>query len=314
MLLKDNETKRCSKCKERKPKAREYFYVDTSAKRGFKSRCKICEGNSYAINDRHGLFNIKWKEIDTLSGIYKITCTVTRKFYIGSAVNICMRWSTHLCDLRKNQHMNKYLQNSFNKYGEESFKFEIIESILSKEMLVEREQFWLDELKPYDRKIGFNILKVAGSCLGKKLKETTKDKLKRVLNKPVLQFDLDGNLIALHISAKEAKRQFGFSTARIYNCANRKIEKYKGFIWIYESEKHSLQERIQSIKISQRTIVQYNLDGVLIKEWNCSISKIAEQLGKTYINIPNCCNGNHSTLGGFIWRYRIGKDKLNEKI
>ncbi|WP_419883938.1 GIY-YIG nuclease family protein [Peribacillus sp. B-H-3] len=314
MSLTDKETKRCSKCKKIMPKTRENFYVDSSAKSGFKSRCKICEGNSYAINERYGLFNIKWKEIDTLSGIYKITCTDTGKFYIGSAVNICMRWSTHLHDLRKNQHENTYLQNSFNKYGEEAFKFEIVESIIDKEMLVEREQFWFDELKPYDRNIGFNILKVAGSCLGKKLKESTKNKLKRVLNKPVLQYDLDGNFIARHISAKEAYRQFGYSTARIYNCANRQIEKYKDFIWIYESDKHTLQGRIQFIRNTGRTILQYDLNGVLIKEWRFSISKIAEQLGKQYINIPNCCNGNQSTSGGFIWRYRIGNEELIKKL
>ncbi|WP_050690548.1 GIY-YIG nuclease family protein [Priestia megaterium] len=308
------ETKRCSKCKEDKPKTNEHFYIDTAAKSGFKARCKTCEGNSYALNGRYGLFDIRWKELNTLSGIYKITCKSNSKFYIGSAVNICARWSTHLNDLRKDKHSNSYLQNSFNLYGEKAFKFEIIESVVKREQLIEREQFWLDDTKPYDRKVGFNIVKVAGNCLGNKLKDSTKEKLKRILNKPVLQYDLDGNFVALHISAKEAKRKFGYSAACIYNCANSKIEKYRGFIWIYNSEKHTLQERINLINKTKRTILQYNLDGILIKEWKCNVREVSDQLGKLYLNIPNCCSGNQSTLGGFIWKYRNGEEELVKKL
>jgi len=92
------------------------------------------------------------------SGIYKITNTKNGKFYIGSSVNIQKRWNAHKRALRKNKHENILLQRSWNKYGEEYFQFEIIEE--TNDVLLQ-EQHYLDELKPYDPKIGFNIGKQA---------------------------------------------------------------------------------------------------------------------------------------------------------
>lgn len=308
------EMKKCSKCKKSMPKSKKYFYVDNSSKSGFKSRCKLCEGNVYAINDRYGLFDVVWKDLECISGIYKITCKKNNKFYVGSAVNICKRWSVHLNELRNNIHSNTYMQNAFNMYGEKSFDFEIIETVFDVNFLIKREQDWLDKLKPYDRKIGFNILKMASNSLGHKTSNKTKEKLKRVLNKPVLQYDLNGKLITWHLSAREASRQYGYSKAQICNCANRKINKYKDYIWIYEADKGTLQERLDTFYKMQRTVLQYSLEGVLVKEWMCSISEISKQLGKVYINIPNCCNGNQETLGGFKWKYRYGIEPLKQNL
>lgn len=63
------------------------------------------------------------------AGIYQITCTANGKIYIGSSVNIKSRISGHKSKLNKGCHDNKYLQNAWNKYGESSFIFEIINTI-----------------------------------------------------------------------------------------------------------------------------------------------------------------------------------------
>ncbi len=63
-----------------------------------------------------------------VSGIYTITNTVTGKLYIGESLDIYRRWhDEHIPQLKKNCHCNKELQNDFNKYGETSFSFEILE-------------------------------------------------------------------------------------------------------------------------------------------------------------------------------------------
>lgn len=67
------------------------------------------------------------------------------------------RKNTHLFDLRRNIHGNSYLQNSWNKYGEDDFVFEIIEIIDNHDELAEREQFYIDSLNTCNRKIGYNI-------------------------------------------------------------------------------------------------------------------------------------------------------------
>lgn len=99
------------------------------------------------------------------SGIYKITCLPTGKIYIGSAVNLCRRQIEHYSRLRQNRHGNQHLQNAWNKYGEDSFTFDVIELVLEP-FLVEREQYWLDRTRAYRKSAGFNLSPTAGSSLG----------------------------------------------------------------------------------------------------------------------------------------------------
>lgn len=79
-------------------------------------------------------------------GIYKIINLINGKFYIGSSNNLIKRWRDHLYRLRNNKHMNKHLQNAYNKYGESSFAFVILESdnSWSGEELRKKEQEYLD--------------------------------------------------------------------------------------------------------------------------------------------------------------------------
>src|ERR1700733_3463740 len=109
------------------------------------------------------------------SGIYQILNIVNGKFYIGSAVNIYKRLLTHRAMLDINKHDNIHLQAAWNKYGEESFTFGIVEFVEDKSKLIEREQYWID--KTYCYKIGYNRNPIAGSRLGvKESLETRKKK------------------------------------------------------------------------------------------------------------------------------------------
>lgn len=52
-------------------------------------------------------------------------------------------------------------------------------------------------------------------------------------SKTVIQLDIDGNVVAHYPSAKEAKRQTGFSQGHISECCRGEIKQYNGFIWKY---------------------------------------------------------------------------------
>ena len=52
-------------------------------------------------------------------------------------------------------------------------------------------------------------------------------------SKPVLQYDLEGNLIKEWLSAAECGRN-GFHQAHIIDCCKGKYKQHKGFIWKYK--------------------------------------------------------------------------------
>ncbi len=112
------------------------------------------------------------------SGVYRILCGKNKKFYIGSSFDMRSRWLHHKSALKRNDHPNPHLQNAYNKYGAESFIYEIIEDVET-DMLVEREQFYLDSLDACNHKIGFNICRTAYSCFGVKHSEESKLKISR---------------------------------------------------------------------------------------------------------------------------------------
>jgi len=124
--------------------------------------------------------------IPRTSGIYRITCTVTGKFYIGSAIDLNKRWRDHFTQLRHNIHKNPKLQAAWNKYGEQSFIFEVLELVLPMS-LTAREQYWFNKLNPFGRN-GFNIDRIAGSRYGSKASPASCAKMRaRMLGKPGLR-------------------------------------------------------------------------------------------------------------------------------
>jgi len=83
--------------------------------------------------------------------IYKIRNVVNGKFYVGSTTNTRERFRNHRAKLRKGAHHCRHLQASWNKYGEDCFKFEVQEVIEDAAKLWEAEERWLTEHfgKPY---------------------------------------------------------------------------------------------------------------------------------------------------------------------
>jgi len=77
--------------------------------------------------------------------VYKIEIENHPDFYIGSANSFNDRKLAHLSSLRRKVHKNTYLQNLYNKYGENSLLFSVIEEC---ENIREREQHYIDTLQP----------------------------------------------------------------------------------------------------------------------------------------------------------------------
>ena len=59
-------------------------------------------------------------------GIYCIVNIVNNKKYVGQSTDVEGRIAHHKSALRHNKHANDHLQKSWNKYGEDNFRFEIL--------------------------------------------------------------------------------------------------------------------------------------------------------------------------------------------
>ncbi len=112
------------------------------------------------------------------TGVYKITCLENNKIYIGSSKDIDSRFKTHVQKLENKKHINSHLQNAWNLYTKQKFKFEIIEFCEEKE-LITREQFWMDKTKCYNRNIGFNACIKADRPTGYKHDNIAKEKMSK---------------------------------------------------------------------------------------------------------------------------------------
>jgi group I intron endonuclease len=108
------------------------------------------------------------------AGIYAICNSINGHCYVGSSAHLRSRQQQHFSQLRRGRHYNYHLQAAFQKYGEEAFVFCVLEPLEDKNLLEEREQFYIDLLHPE-----YNICPQAGSPQGKTLKQETKDKIRQ---------------------------------------------------------------------------------------------------------------------------------------
>lgn len=80
--------------------------------------------------------------------VYRILNTTTGECYIGGTSHIHNRSQCHKSFLKNGNHPNKRLQESFNKYGVNHFRLEILELVNDIDTLEEREQYYYNLLNP----------------------------------------------------------------------------------------------------------------------------------------------------------------------
>jgi group I intron endonuclease len=112
---------------------------------------------------------------EKICGIYCFENLVNGKKYIGKSIDIEKRQIVHLSNLRRNLSNNKYLQNSWNKYGENNFKFYILK-ILPNNEIDEMEKYYIKKLKSkYPN--GYNMTDGGDGTVGRKMSSETRNKI-----------------------------------------------------------------------------------------------------------------------------------------
>lgn len=82
------------------------------------------------------------------SGVYQILNIINNKRYVGSTISFVPRWNLHKRLLRKGIHHSVHLQNAWNKDGENSFIFKVLEYVPDLDSLETNEQQFTDLLNP----------------------------------------------------------------------------------------------------------------------------------------------------------------------
>ena len=82
-----------------------------------------------------------------ITGVYKITNTVTGDFYVGSSKNVKQRWSCHKYQSTWKEHPNSPMYLDMKKYGIDKFVFQVLEEV-EPDRLKETEQKFIEKLRP----------------------------------------------------------------------------------------------------------------------------------------------------------------------
>lgn len=232
-------------------------------------------------------------------GIYQIRNLVNGKIYIGSSVNMNKRRKQHFLKLKQQRHCNPKLQNAYNKYGEANLMFEVVEIVLDKTILAEREQYYIDTLNAVNE--GYNICPVAGNTLGLKLSEEARYNIGKAQYKPVVCLETkqvyNSVLEATNVCLKKDK------SSEISHCCKGSRITAGGYHWRYKED----YDKLTSAEIYQIILHKPNQKrNILCVEHNIiydSIATASKILNISRSAINHCCNGRKKTAGGFHWRY-----------
>lgn len=217
-------------------------------------------------------------------GIYKIT-SPSGRVYIGQSVNIERRFNSYKRMYVKNIKQTK-LHRSFLKHGVDSHVFEIILKCDESELNY-HERYYQDFFNTVDSGLNCKSTK-CGDRSGRVSKET-------LLKMSEASKGNNHWLGRKHTQESKDKMSAAHKlivhSPEVYKRRGRKgrVSNRRGFF----SERHP-----RSIKI-----LQLDLDGNLIKEWNC-LMDVKRELGYHIGNISSCLHGRLNTYKKFVWKHK----------
>lgn len=207
-------------------------------------------------------------------GIYCIMNTVNNKKYIGKSIDIHRRMQDHVSKLRaKSKDENRHLINSWHKHGESNFIYFVVE-VTSKEMLSERELFWMMQFKCLDRDKGYNLR--LDSSSGMEVSQETRDKL----------------------SVSQSKR---------WECEQARIENGKRTSEFWANNPKKKEEMAKKVKQSQSKyfFTQYNIEGELLSTYQSMDEIIEKNPTFTRSSIYNVCNGYKPHYKKYVFKKHL---------
>lgn len=215
--------------------------------------------------------------------VYMIINNLNNKKYIGKSIHPLRRIKIHFIKLRNNYHFNSHLQNSFNKYGEENFKVQIIEENIIEKKLDGRERFWIQYFNTFKGK-GYNLTEGGEGTSGYSY---SKEQLKRMSENHT------------DVSGRKNPR-YGVKLSKE---VKRKISKANKGNKPFLNKNHSKETKNKISKIRK--------EKGLAKGSNNPKAKVDKELG---IKIYNEYHNNSLTYNDLINKYPISKSTIGKIV
>lgn len=233
--------------------------------------------------------------------IYVIRCLVNGKVYVGKTINPKQRFATHRWAMRKTPRppdCNVHLWNSCQKYGIDQFVFNVV-AVANTDEKGGRdvELKWMDRLKSYDRKYGFNLRRDSST------KMITSPETRQRIS------ELNTGASNPNYGNKwsDAQKQRMSVTAKKRHATGKYGEEWRRKISIASTEMwrdEALKKQMaRSVSLSKRKYKfrQYTRNGDFLREWESVEEIISHNPDYKWQNIYSACNGYKPTYKGFRW-------------
>lgn len=187
-----------------------------------------------------------------ITGVYCWRNLVNGKVYVGQSVSVLARKQAHNSMLRRGVHFNKHLQSSWDKYGKDSFTWELLVECAEDE-LDAQECYFLEKLNALDADKGYNHW--SGGHTNRRHSDETKRKISEANRRRVwtqAQKDAQSLRASGHVVSEEARRKMReAATGRHHSkSACEKMSRDRtGRAWTWARRKHANEKNEQKWKV-----------------------------------------------------------------
>ena len=267
--------------------------------------------------------------------IYMYENKINGKKYIGKAKNFNIRHKQHIKSSYNENNSRDYnccFHRAIRKYGINNFKIKILAENLTNKQMNDYEKFFIKRYNTLSKNNnGYNIAEggEGGNLfVGKtdeemnefkeKISKKAKERLKNKENHPMYGTHRDGKDAPMygkhHTEESKKKNSESHKGKKLSKETKEKLSEIRRGEKHPMYGKHHSEETKQKQSIAKKNkykgknnprakkVAQYDLDGNLIKIWDC-IEYASYELGIGRTGISDCCRHKQKTSGNFIWKY-----------
>ena len=227
------------------------------------------------FNNLHNMYN------KNIMVIYLTTNIINGKKYIGKDTN---NRSNYLGS-------GTYIKQAIQEYGKNNFKKTILEYCNSKEELILKEEYWLKKFDAENNPEFYNKTNKSFGNSGQTEEGKRKISIAKKGWQPTKEqkIKMSENRKGHLIYTEEWKQKISQSTKGIKKSEDWKKQQS-------ENKKGNTNRR--------KKVIQYDVNGNFIKEWDY-VLEAAYSLGKkTGAAITEVCSGKRKSIYGYIWKYK----------